>query len=68
LSTTTVASPGARMLCCGCTKPPWILMRPTTSSLCTSVPWVARQSMRVPEVGALIEILSPSICALSVVT
>ena len=43
-------------------------MRPTTSSLCTSVPWVACQSMRVPEIGALIEILSPSIWALSVVT
>ena len=43
-------------------------MRPTTWSLCTCVPWVARQSMSVPEVGALIEILSPSIWALSVVT
>jgi hypothetical protein len=36
--------------------------------VCTSVPWVARQAMSVPELGALIEILSPSICALSVVT
>ena len=56
------------MLCCGCTKPPWILIRPTMSFFFSSVPWVADQSMSVPDVGALIEILSPSIWALSVLT
>ena len=43
-------------------------MRPTIWFSLSSVPWVALQSMRVPEFGATIEILSPSIWALSVVT
>jgi hypothetical protein len=43
-------------------------IRPTTWSCRSCEPSVACQSITVPLVGALTEIRSPSICALSVLT
>ena len=45
-----------------------ISMRPTGSSLCTTLPWPAFQWTRVPVAGARRTIASPSIRASSVVT
>ena len=64
----TVASAGARIDRWGCTNPPSTRIRPTTSLSLSSAPWVARQSISVPEVGALMSILLPSTWALSVDT
>ena len=68
LSTATTPSAGARITICGCTNPPCISIRPTEASLRSWDPWVPRQSIKVPLLGALTEIWLPSIWALSVVT
>jgi hypothetical protein len=68
LSTATVPAVGAWMLISGCANALRILMRPTTWFCRTALPSWMRHSSTQPLVGALIMILSPSICALSVLT
>ena len=68
LSTATTPAAGARITICGCTKPPWIWIRPTGASLRSWAPCWPRQLIKVPVAGAFTEIWLPSTWALSVVT
>jgi hypothetical protein len=68
LSTTTVASAGARTGISGWTNPPCMRIRPRMRFSSSCVPCLAVHSMTVPLVGAMTAIWSPSIWALSVLT